>query len=191
MPEVVLVSEQEFGKAEGVFNSQGEFAVQGVCAEEQLLAEGVLANKCRAVILGVARYSGALYEALGKTGKDQGAIIARFGVGHDGIDKGLAGQHNIVVTNTPGVLDASVAEHAVWLMGCLARRVSLADAGVKAGRFEGRTGTELRGKTLGVVGFGAIGRRVGKIAHFGLGMKVLAADVLAVSELAHSLELLQ
>ena len=87
MPEAVLVTEKEFAKAEGVFGSQGEFEVHSVCADEGLLAEALLAKSCRAVIVGVDRYAGPLYEALGKAGKEAGAIIARFGVGHGGIDK--------------------------------------------------------------------------------------------------------
>ena len=74
----------------------------------------------RAVIVGVAPYRGPLYQALGRK---NGAIIARFGVGHDSVDKLLARQYGIVVTNTPGVLDISVAEHSIWLMGCLARKI--------------------------------------------------------------------
>jgi len=91
-----------------------------------------------------------LYEALGKK---SGAIIARFGVGHDSVNKPLARQHSIVVTNTPGVLDVSVAEHALWLMGCLARKISRLEARLRAGEFAGEVGMELRGKTLGVLGF--------------------------------------
>ncbi|MBI5396778.1 MAG: hypothetical protein HZA91_15900, partial [Verrucomicrobia bacterium] len=111
-----------------------------------------------------------------------GALIARFGVGHDSINKPLARQHGILVTNTPGVLDVSVAEHALWLMGCLARKISRLEARLRAGEFAGLVGMEMRGKTLGILGFGAIGRRVAAIAHFGLGMKVIACDPVAAPE---------
>ncbi len=184
MAECILVTEKEFAKAECVFSSQSSFNVHSAPTEEQSLADLILAKKCRAVIVGVESYSGPLYEALGKTGQDVGAIIARFGVGHDGIDKKLTRKHDIVLTNTPGVLDISVAEHAIWLMGCLARHVALVDAKVKAGQFIARTGREIRGQTLGVIGFGAIGRRVAAMAHFGFQMKVLAADIRPAEELA-------
>ena len=140
MAECILVTEKEFAKAEHVFNSQQHFEVANAPTEEQSLADLILAKKCRAVIVGVEAYNGVLYEVLGKVGQDAGAIIARFGVGHDGIDKELTRKHNIVLTNTPGVLDISVAEHTIWLMGCLARHVATLDAQVKAGRFVASTG---------------------------------------------------
>jgi len=182
--EYALVTEKEFAKAEHVFSSQPHFDVESAPTQEQLLADALLAKRCRAVIVGVEPYSGPLYKALGKTGQDAGAIIARFGVGHHNIDKTLTRQHNIVVTNTPGVLEVSVAEHAIWLMGCLARQLASLDANVKAGQFVGRTGREMHSQTLGVIGFGAIGRRVAAMGHFGFQMKVLAADIRPVEELA-------
>ena len=184
MAECILVTETEFAKGESVFGSQRHFVVESMPREEQLLGEAVLAKKCRAVILGTDRYSGPLYQALSQTGQDGGAIIARFGVGHDNIDKTLARRHNIVVTNTPGVLSISVAEHAVWLMGCLGKHVASVDATVKIGEFVGQPGKEMRGRSLGIIGLGAIGRRVAAIAHFGFQMRVLAVDIFPTEELA-------
>ena len=129
----------------------------------------------RAVIIGHNRYVGPLYAALGQTGRTIGAILARFGVGHDGLDKTLARRHGIVVTNTPGTLDASVAEHVLWLLGNLVKQVGQLDAAFRGGQFAGYTGIELWGKTLGLVGCGGIARQVARIAHFGFGMgRVLA-----------------
>ena len=184
MAECILVTEKEFAKAERIFTAQLDFDINCAPTEEQPLADAILAKKCRAVILGVESYSGALYEALGKVGQDAGAIIARFGVGHDGIDKKLTRKHNIILTNTPGVLDISVAEHSIWLMGCLAKHVAILDAQIKSGRFVGSTGRELRGLTLGIIGFGAIGSRVAAMAHCGFQMKVLAGDSCPAEELA-------
>jgi len=164
----VLVTQLEFQKAEPVFVAAG---CEPAPVEEQALADAVTVRSVRAVIVGVAPYRGPLYEALG------GGLIARFGVGHDSINKALARQHGIIVTNTPGALDASVAEHAIWLMGCLARRVSRSEARMCGGEFAGEVGVELCGKTLGILGFGGIGRRVAQIAELGLGMKVLACDL--------------
>ena len=183
MPEMILVTEKEFDKARHIFDAHQQHTVQSVPLDEQLLADAILAHNCRAVILGVDPYRGQLYQALGKTGKNSGAIIARFGVGHDGIDKPLARKHNIVITNTPGVLDISVAEHAIWLMGALARNISPADTAVKAGKFPTFIGTELHGRTLAVIGFGPIGRRVAAMAHLGFGMKTLIVDILPLAEL--------
>ncbi|MBI5687890.1 MAG: hypothetical protein HZC54_22695 [Verrucomicrobia bacterium] len=182
--ETVLVTELEFRKAESVFCEAEDLRCEPAAADESALAEAVAAHGARAVIVGVAPYRGPLYEMLGKK---KGAIIARFGVGHDSVNKPLARQHGIVVTNTPGVLDVSVAEHALWLMGCLARKVSRLEARMRAGEFAGEVGMELRGKTLGVLGFGAIGRRVASIAHFGFGMKVMACDQIPPEKMAEAI----
>lgn len=177
--ETTLVTELEFRKAEEVFREAKEVRCEPAPGDEAALADAVAAHGARAVIVGVAPYRGPLYEALGKK---NGAIIARFGVGHDSIDKALARQHGTVVTNTPGVLDESVAEHTIWLMGCLARRVAGLDARMRAGEFSGQTGVEVHGKTLGILGLGNIGRRVAAMAHFGFGMKVIACGRRADAE---------
>ena len=176
MRETVLVTQQEFDKAAGLFQAAVDVSCEPAPAEEVALAAAVTARGARAVIVGVAPYRGPLYAALGRSGS---ALIARFGVGHDGVDKPLARQHGIIVTNTPGVLDLSVAEHTLWLMGCLARRVAQSHEGMRAGKFTGQTGMELHGKTLGILGFGHIGRRVAASAHFGFGMRVIACDQVA------------
>lgn len=182
MNEIVLASPLQLSKGQSVFRL-ADHEVREARGDEQGLAEAVAAHNSRAVIVGSEPYCGPLYEALEKTGGDRGAIIARFGVGHDNVDKALARKHNIVVTNTPGVLDVSVAEHTMWLLGNLAKNVCSMHACFKAGEYAPETGIELRGKTLGILGFGVIGRRVAAIAHHGFGMRVLAADRLSQEEL--------
>jgi len=186
MAEIVLVTEPEFIKGQSVFTAS-EFDVRSAPSDEIALSEEVRRSGTRAVILGVERYTGLLYEALGETGKESGAILARFGVGHDGVDKAKAHEYRITVANTPGALDASVAEHAIWLMGTLARNVSALDASMRRNEFVPREGVELAGKTLVVLGFGPIGRRVAKIAHHGLAMNVLAVDILPREKLETTL----
>ncbi len=176
MSNIVLVTESEYRKGEDVFSSAAGVELEPVAAEEAALAAAVRTRRCRAVIVGVQPYRRELYEALASVAGQGPALIARFGVGHDSIDKQQALVHGIWVTNTPGVLDQSVAEHTVWLMGALARHLPSSDAAFRAGTFRGATGIELGGKLLGIVGCGGIGRRVAAIAHFGLGMRVLAAD---------------
>lgn len=186
--ETILVSELEFGKGRNVFQAAAGVAVQPAAADELELAAAVRAAQARAVIVGVMPYLGPLYEALAEVAGTRGALIARFGVGHDSVDKRQAAARGIVVTNTPGVLDQSVAEHALWLMGALARHVASAEASLRAGRFQGTPGIELSGKTLGLIGFGAIGRRVARIAHHGLGMRVSAADRRSPADLERELK---
>lgn len=179
MGDVVLVTEGEYRKAEAVFRGAPGLRFAPVAAAEEALAQQVREGGVRVVVVGVSPYVGPLYEALGETG----GLIVRFGVGHDNISKPLARRHGVSVANTPGVLDASVAEHAMWLMGCLARRISRLEAGFRAGGFSGETGFELCGRTLGILGFGNIGRRVAAMAHFGFGMRVVAGDSRTVEEI--------
>ena len=103
--------------------------------------------------------------------------IVRAGVGVDTIDVPAATRKGIVVMNTPGGNTISAAEHTIALMMSLARHVPAADAGMKAGKWDrGKyMGTQLTGKTLGVIGLGRIGREVAQRA-IGLGMTVLAFD---------------
>lgn len=177
MSDVILVTELGYRKGESIFRAVESHKIVCAAPDEETLAKAVLAHHCRAVIVGIDPYRRPLYEALRQTGGERGALIARFGVGHDNIDKPLARQHGILLTNTPGALDASVAEHAFWLIGELARRLSRAEARLRAGDFSAPPGIELAGKTLGIVGCGEIGRRAAAIARFGFGMGVLAADI--------------
>lgn len=103
--------------------------------------------------------------------------VARAGVGVDNIDVSAATRQGVVVMNTPGGNTVSAAEHTIALMMTLARHVSTADAGMKAGKWDRNkyVGTQITGKTLGVIGLGRIGREVAERA-IGLGMTVIAYD---------------
>jgi len=180
---VILVTEPEFAKARDVFQQADDFDIRSAPTEEIPLGGKITQHNCRAVILGVHKYTGKLYEALSQVSSAEPALIARFGVGHDGIDKKLIKQYNIFLTNTPGVLEQSVAEHALWLMGALARKVCASHANMIQGKFAPTIGGELCGKILGIIGFGPIGRRVGQIASFGFDMNVLAVDIIPADNL--------
>jgi D-3-phosphoglycerate dehydrogenase len=103
--------------------------------------------------------------------------IVRAGVGVDNIDVAAATRRGIVVMNTPGGNTVSTAEHTVTLLMALARHIPAADASVRQGKWErGKfVGTQLAGKTLGVIGLGRIGREVARRAA-GLDMKVIGFD---------------
>jgi D-3-phosphoglycerate dehydrogenase len=109
-------------------------------------------------------------------------VIARAGVGLDNIDVNAAKTKNIIVMNTPEAPSVSVAELVFGLMLSIARSISVADAALKNGKWlkQSLTGFELRNKTLGIVGFGRIGREVAKRA-ISFEMKVLAFDTLPQS----------
>src|SRR3954471_7883690 len=165
---IVLVTEQEFHRAPDVFQSSTCQCMAAI-AEEASLARQVRERGVRYVIVGSVKYTGSLYDAL-----SGGGVIARFGVGHDGIDKERATAAGVLCTNTPHVLDASVAEHAILLMLAAARRISTLASEMKAGTWAlGPAGLELRGKTLAIVGGGRIGQATARIASQGFGMRTI------------------
>ena len=104
-------------------------------------------------------------------------VIGRAGVGVDNIDLDAATRKGIAVMNTPGANAVAVAEHTLGLMLTMARHISRADALMHAAKWEKKSlqGTELRGKTLGVVGLGRIGMEVARRAR-AFGMEIVAHD---------------
>ncbi len=104
-------------------------------------------------------------------------VIGRAGVGVDNVDVEAATRRGIVVANAPESTVVSAAEHAVGLLLALSRNIPQAHAALKEGRWERARygGTELAGKTLGILGFGRIGQQVARLA-LGLQMRVLAHD---------------
>ena len=99
-------------------------------------------------------------------------ILARSGVGYDSVDIAAAEEFGIHVANTPGVNHDAVAELALALMLNCAKRLSDVITGTKSGRWPRTAGTELRGKTLGVIGYGPSGKAISAIGA-ALGMKVI------------------
>ena len=108
-------------------------------------------------------------------------IISCYSVGFDNIDVNYASSKGIIVTNTPGHLTESVAEHSMALLMAVSRKINMADFYVRAGKYIYWDpliflGPTLSGKTLGIIGMGRIGRHLAKIAHNGFGMKILYTD---------------
>lgn len=104
-------------------------------------------------------------------------VIGRAGVGVDNVDLPAATAAGVLVMNTPGGNAVSVAEHTFALMLSMARAVPPASASTKGGKWEKKKflGNELRGKTLGIVGFGSIGREVVKRAR-AFEMRIVVSD---------------
>jgi D-3-phosphoglycerate dehydrogenase len=108
-------------------------------------------------------------------------VVGRHGVGLDGIDLEAAKANGVTVVYTPVANMESVAEHFVGLALILAKKMRLADIEMRAGNWQSRyelIGTELRGKVLGVMGFGRIGQQTARICRGGFNMKVLYHDVI-------------
>ena len=117
-------------------------------------------------------------------------VIGRAGVGVDNVDADAATRKGIVVMNTPGANAIAVAEHTIGLMISLARFIPKADQTTRAGKWEKKSlqGTELKAKTLGIIGLGRVGVEVARRAK-AFGMKVLAYDPFVSQQLARDLEI--
>ena len=115
-------------------------------------------------------------------------ILVRTGIGVDNVHAADASAAGVLCCNTPAGPTESTAEHTVALMLSIAKRVPEGQAQLARGEFAPRgisLGNELMGKTLGLVGFGRIGRRVGHICQNGFGMDLLTHDpVLTESQIA-------
>jgi len=99
-------------------------------------------------------------DAAALAGADRLKVIARYGVGVDNVDLAAAKSKKIVVTNTPGANSASVAELALALMLALARQIPEAVEAVHLGKWPRYAGLTLEGKTIGILGVGAIGKQL-------------------------------
>jgi D-3-phosphoglycerate dehydrogenase len=112
-------------------------------------------------------------------------VIGRAGVGVDNVDLNAATKAGVLVMNTPGGNAVSVAEHTLALMLSLARSIPQASASTKSGKWEKKKflGSELRGKTLGVVGLGSIGKEVVRRAR-PFEMRIIASDPYVNSQTA-------
>ena len=149
-----------------------------VLTKEELVA-GIREHRPDALLcLLTDRMDGAAMDA----GKPNLRVIANYASGFDNIDLAAAKQRGILVTNTPGALSTdAVAEHTVALMFALARNVCVADQYAKSGRYRGWDpflflGSQLSGKTLGIIGLGRIGFGVAMRCVRGMGMRVLYHD---------------
>jgi len=100
-------------------------------------------------------------------------LLSLWGTGTDNVDLPAAARHGVVVTNTPGVSAPSIAEHALALMLAAARRIIHLDTQTRQGHWARGSMVQLSGKTLGIIGLGAIGRRFAAIGA-GIGMRVIA-----------------
>lgn len=112
----------------------------------------------------------------------QAKIFANYAVGYDNIDLTAARERGVVITNTPGVLTDSVAEHTAALIFAITKRIPEADRFTRAGKYAGWApmlllGSDLKNKVLGILGAGRIGSRVAEILGAGAKMRVIYNDI--------------
>jgi phosphoglycerate dehydrogenase-like enzyme len=167
----VLVTESEYRKAPAAFLSATGLECLRAPDAEADFAAAIRDARASHVVVGPGTYSGALYDAL-----PVGGVIARFGVGHDGIDKARATEAGLLCTNTPGVLNQSVAEHTMLLIAAAARALIPMSTSMTQRAWNPVTGVELQGRTLAIIGCGGIGRGVARIASLGYGMRVIGCS---------------
>lgn len=109
-------------------------------------------------------------------------IFANYSVGFNNVDLEEAKKRGVAITNTPGTSGTAVAEHAVALMFALTTRLVEGDKFVRSGKYKGwdpelLIGTDIKGKTIGLIGVGDIGSRVAHMLHSGFGVNILYSDV--------------
>jgi D-3-phosphoglycerate dehydrogenase len=115
-------------------------------------------------------------------------VIAKWGTGIDSIDRVAAADLGVPVKNAPGAFAHAVAEYAIGLILMANRQLGTVDRAIRAGQWPKPRGRELNGATLGMIGYGAIGRRIGELGA-GFGMTVIhhdpfSKDSLSVDEVA-------
>src|SRR5437868_14750109 len=135
---------------------------------EQRLLERIDGAEVVINIRSSTRFTAGVFERMPRL-----RLLSLWGTGTDNVDLAAAAKHGVTVTNTPGVSAPSIAEHSLMLMLAVARRVVANHNGVVAGQWPRGQAALLNGKTLGVIGLGAIGRRFAKLGE-GIGMKVIS-----------------
>ena len=145
-----------------VFNPQGK-----PLSEEELIP---LLADCEGYIAGLDFVTRKVIENVPKL-----KVISRYGAGVDRVDLEAAREKGVVVCNTPGVNANAVADLAFGLLLCIARRLPFLDKKTREGEWTRSTGFELYGKTIGILGLGAVGKAVAKRAS-GFSMKIMAYD---------------
>ena len=135
---------------------------------------------CIASLAGSEPYTPRVLELAAPAGL---RIIARAGVGYDGVNVEAATAHGIAVAIAPGTNQDAVAEHTFMLILALARNLITQHTLTRAGQWPRRANQPIRGRTLGVVGFGRIGKAVALRGH-AFGMKVVAYDPYCDAEFA-------
>lgn len=172
-----LISELEAQVSEVIYNPTGK----------PLKSEEVAA-----LLPGIDGYIAGLDEidATALSQADRLKVISRYGVGVDSVDLAAARAKNIIVTNTPGANSSSVAELALGLILALARQIPEAVEAVHQGKWPRYSGISLEGKTIGILGLGAIGRQLARRLA-GFDCRIIAYDPYADRDFAreHEVEL--
>jgi phosphoglycerate dehydrogenase-like enzyme len=167
MPLNVVVTEPEFVRPGTVFTSRPDLVCHVSTSDEASVVKTIESTGARHAIVGPRPYRDRLYKVLGR-----GSVLARFGVGYDGIDLVQATASGILCTNTPTTLDQSVAELSMMFVAAAARHLVTMHRTMTQGQWAPQGGIELAGKTLAIIGSGRIGAATARIAK-GFSMRVV------------------
>jgi D-3-phosphoglycerate dehydrogenase / 2-oxoglutarate reductase len=184
MPKILVSDSLSKEGLEVLENAKGlgvDFAYKPGLKEDELAA--AIVEYDGLVIRSGSKVTAKVLEAAGKL-----KVVGRAGIGVDNVDVPVATRRGIIVMNTPTGNTITTAEHAVALLFAVARKLGMADATMKQGKWEKKKleGRELTGKTLGVIGLGNIGRIVADRGR-GLRMRVIAFDPVLTAERAQEL----
>ncbi|MBI2053665.1 MAG: D-glycerate dehydrogenase [Candidatus Sungbacteria bacterium] len=174
----VLVTHEIPDRGIVLLKSKGYEVIVGNAFNKQELTKELTGDRYDAVLCDLNdKIDAEVFDAAGKQCK----IFANYAVGYDNMDLKAAAERGIVITNTPGVLTDTVAEHTFALILAIAHRVAEGDRFMRAGKYHGwepmmLLGTDVSKKTLGVIGLGRIGSRVAHHAARGFDMKVMYYD---------------
>ena len=155
---------------------------EGEISKEELL-EGVKNTDAILSVL-TEKIDGEIMDAAG----EQLKIVANYAVGYNNINIDEAKKRNIIITNTPDVLNDSVSDHAIAMIFAISRRIVEADKYTREGKYKAWgpelfLGGDITGKTLGIIGFGRIGSTVALKMKKGFDMKILYHDIARNEEL--------
>jgi len=178
----VLVADPLSKEGIEIMKSAAEVDVKTGLKAEEILA--IIGNYEGLVVRSQTQVTAPIIEAGKKL-----IVIGRAGVGVDNIDLEAATRRGIIVVNAPTGNTISAAEHAIALMLSLARHIPAANYALKAGKWERSKfmGTEVRGKTLGIIGLGNVGSAVARRAR-GLEMKLIGYDPFVSQDHARNLQ---
>lgn len=123
-------------------------------------------------------------------------VFANYSVGFNNVDLEEAKRRGVEVTNTPGTSETAVAEHTIALIFSLTKRIVEADEFMRRGKYKGWDpdlfiGTDLKGKTIGIIGGGRIGTKVAQMLHNGFNVNILYSDITPNKELEESFKVIR
>ncbi len=162
-----------------ILASRGRVILAPAYTEDALIP--LLATADAVILRALARITRRVLEAAPRL-----KVIGRHGIGLDNVDLEAATERGVWVVNTPEAPTESVAEHFLMLALMLAKRFPHVHGLLRRGEWQssfGRPGMELAGRTVGLVGFGRVGRRIGTICRRAFGCRIFYTDVVACPEL--------